>query len=325
MTAFSGSDFDAECFFITPLGPRDSAIRRRSDGVLKAVVQPAAEDHGLRAVRADEIADEGHITLQVIEHVCRARCAIADLTGGNLNVYYEVGLRHAARQPLVLIADESEDSRLPFDLLQQRTVFYSNDMEGAAGCRAEVANRLKKALEGTFDSPVDASLNLRHLREGDRVERTLGEVVTRLEALTASVQDRLEPGKGYGDVPATRADVASLVTHLVEVLPAQIVAHAVGLKDPRALGRYARREQIPRVEVENRLRQFFMVVEALRSRESDETVRAWLIGAHPLLEGQSPLEQLHDGKADEVLRYARSFAGQATLGEPAPADDEADL
>jgi hypothetical protein len=83
-----------ECFFITPIGDENSEDRARADAVLAAIVKPMAGDIPLVPVRADQIAEGGHITSQVIEHVCQAKLAIADLTGGNLNVYYEVGMRH---------------------------------------------------------------------------------------------------------------------------------------------------------------------------------------------------------------------------------------
>jgi hypothetical protein len=113
--------------------------------------------------------------------------AVADLTGHNLNVYYEVGIRHALRQPIVLIADEAENGHLPFDLLQQRTIFYSNDMAGSGACRKSVTAQLERAVAGHVDSPVEAAANLRALGEGTAVERTLADLVTKIEELTSDI------------------------------------------------------------------------------------------------------------------------------------------
>lgn len=107
---------DQECFVIAPIGDEGSEERRRSDGILNYIVRPAAEELGLTAVRADEIARPGSITLQVIEHVLEAQAVVADLTEHNPNVFYELGIRHTARKPTVLIAEEGE--RLPFDVGQ---------------------------------------------------------------------------------------------------------------------------------------------------------------------------------------------------------------
>jgi hypothetical protein len=60
------------------------------------------------------------ITGQVIDHLCRAKLVIADLSFGNPNVYYELALRHATRKAVVQIIRTSD--RLPFDVGQFRTV-----------------------------------------------------------------------------------------------------------------------------------------------------------------------------------------------------------
>src|SRR5436305_380329 len=77
---------EKECFFIAPIGEPGTEDRKRSDGVLKFIVKRAAEELNLEAVRADEIAQPGQITLQVISHILGAHAVVADLTGRNPNV-----------------------------------------------------------------------------------------------------------------------------------------------------------------------------------------------------------------------------------------------
>jgi hypothetical protein len=179
--------FEKECFFITPIGDEGSDTRRRADGVLEAIIEPAANAAGLTAVRADRIGEGGQVNLQVIEHVYRAATAVADLTGANLNVYYEVGMRHTTRLPLVLIADDAERDKLPFDILVQRTIFFSNDMNGVAACKAQVSDQIHGGLAGAIDSPIDAAVNIRQFQQGDAVERTLAELVTSVDGLSREV------------------------------------------------------------------------------------------------------------------------------------------
>src|ERR1700686_4966934 len=92
-----------ECFFIAPIGEPGSDDRKRSDGVLKFIVDRAAEELGLKAVRADEIGQPGQITHQVISHILGARAVVADLTTRNPNVFYELAVRHTLRLPVALI------------------------------------------------------------------------------------------------------------------------------------------------------------------------------------------------------------------------------
>ena len=81
------SPFDKSCFFIAPIGEPDTAVREDSDQVLRHIVRPAASRFGFNAVRADEIAEPGIITSQVIERIVESPLVIADLTGHNPNVF----------------------------------------------------------------------------------------------------------------------------------------------------------------------------------------------------------------------------------------------
>jgi hypothetical protein len=142
-----------ECFFIAPIGEEGSPVRERSDGLMECVVAPAAEALGMRAVRADRIARIGDVTAQVIDHVLRAKASVADLTGANPNVLYELALRHARGLPTVLIAEQGE--RLPSDVAQLRTVFFDGaGLNSVAACRDRITVLLRAALEDTANTPV---------------------------------------------------------------------------------------------------------------------------------------------------------------------------
>jgi hypothetical protein len=175
---------DNECFFIAPIGEEGSEIRHRSDGVLKFIVSHAAEELGLTAIRADQLAAPGQITLQVIDHVLQAKAAVADLTGRNPNVFYELAVRHSARLPVALIV-ASDDEPLPFDIAQMRVIrFDHRDLESADQCRQAIVAHLREAIDGAVDSPIGASIDLRALGGGNRVERSIAEILTGIEELS---------------------------------------------------------------------------------------------------------------------------------------------
>ena len=91
-----------KCFVITPIGEDGSETRRRADQILRHVIAPAAEACGFETVRADQIAEPGLITTQIIQHIIDDPLVIADLTGSNPNVFYELAVRHAIR-PLLFM------------------------------------------------------------------------------------------------------------------------------------------------------------------------------------------------------------------------------
>jgi hypothetical protein len=89
------------CFVIGPIGNRFEPIG--SPGreiyedaleIFERVIQPACSRFSLDPVRADQIAATGEITEQVYRHLFEDEVVIADVSGGNQNVMYELGLRH---------------------------------------------------------------------------------------------------------------------------------------------------------------------------------------------------------------------------------------
>jgi hypothetical protein len=180
-------ELENECFFIAPIGEADSLARNRSDDVLDFIVARAADEVDLQAVRGDQLAEPGQITSQVIQHVLGARAAVADLTGRNPNVYYELAIRHTARLPTVLIAEEGE--QLPFDVAPMRTIFFrTNDLRSADRCRDEIVQHLRRALDGAVDSPITTSIDLQRLQAGNTVERNVAELVTGFSHLEKELQ-----------------------------------------------------------------------------------------------------------------------------------------
>ncbi len=180
---------DEECFFIAPIGSDGSPERNRSDGVLEFIVGRAATELGLTAVRADQIAEPGQITLQVIDHVLGARAAVADLTGLNPNVFYELAVRHTARLPVALIVEKG--SPLPFDIAPMRTIFFDyTDLRSADQCRRDIVAHLRNAMEaGAVDSPIATSIDVRSLAGGSAVERSVAEMVTTVEEVARLQRD----------------------------------------------------------------------------------------------------------------------------------------
>lgn len=174
------ADFESECFFVSPIGPQDSPERDRADGVLRAIVEPAAARLELKSVRADAITEPGQITSQIVEHVLSARAVVADLTGGNPNVYYEIAIRHAVRKPCALIAEQG--TRLPFDAHHMRTIFFnSSNLKSVVGARDQLFDHLRLALKGAVDSPVSSSVDIMALREGSSTEQQLAEIKSEME------------------------------------------------------------------------------------------------------------------------------------------------
>lgn len=106
---------------------------------------------------------------------------------------------------------------------------------------------------------------------------------------------------------AVSESIESIAQSLQETLGQRLVAYAIGVRDPKAIGKYATGRQSPRHDAEGRLRDLFQVTRLVLTAETAKTARAWMIGANPQLEDRAPIELLHEGEIQPVLRAADAF------------------
>lgn len=103
------------CFVMMPFG-------QWYDRYYQDIYIPAIRDAGFEPVRADELFSTGSVVEQIWEQIEKSKLLLADLTDKNANVFYELGLAHAARKPVVFTAGKVDD--VPFDLRHLRVIVY---------------------------------------------------------------------------------------------------------------------------------------------------------------------------------------------------------
>jgi Tetratricopeptide Repeats-Sensor len=117
------------CFMIMPYGRKPTQVEAGHgpaeidfNALWDRGYVPVIKELGYEPVRADQ--DTGALIIsQMLERLYFADCVLADMTIPNGNVYYEVGIRHAAREKgCVLLA--ADWSRQLFDVVQMRTIRY---------------------------------------------------------------------------------------------------------------------------------------------------------------------------------------------------------
>lgn len=148
------------CFVIGPIGdrlaPLGSPQRDTYENALQVyehVISAACGQVGLTPLRADHIAAAGEITEQVFRHLYEDEIVIADVTDGNPNVMYELGLRHTRN---LLTVQIGEYGSLPFDVAAVRTIMFSRSERGLIEARNALVSALQFGMAEGSD-PVTAT------------------------------------------------------------------------------------------------------------------------------------------------------------------------
>ena len=119
------------CFVLMPFGRKTDAAGRliNFNSVYRKIIAPGVEQAGLEPIRADEEKIGGTIHKPMFERLMLCHYAVADITGANPNVFYELGIRHALRPATTAILF-LEGTVIPFDIALVRGIPYRTDAAG---------------------------------------------------------------------------------------------------------------------------------------------------------------------------------------------------
>ena len=107
------------CFVVMGFGKKvdfETGKEFDLDMTYKNVIKPAVEAADVECIRADEITHAGVIDVPMYERILEADLVVADISTGNRNAIYELGVRHALRPHTTIIIGEDSNTKIPFDL-----------------------------------------------------------------------------------------------------------------------------------------------------------------------------------------------------------------
>ncbi|QYR52957.1 hypothetical protein [Lysobacter soyae] len=143
------------CFVIMPFGGW-------LDDYYSDIYCSAIEESGLNPQRADDLFRPSTIINDIWDYTKKAKVLLADLTGKNPNVFYELGLAHAIAKPVILIAESMED--IPFDLRALRVILYDkNAPNWGEILRQKIVASLKEVLSAPAEAVLPTFLNVKGL------------------------------------------------------------------------------------------------------------------------------------------------------------------
>jgi hypothetical protein len=233
----------ALCFVDMPFGKKTdpaSGVEVDFDAIYEQAIKPAIIDAGLDPLRGDEERTGGIVHAPMFARLLLSEYVVADLTLANANVFYELGIRHAAK-PFTTVPIFATLHPLPFDISLVRSIPYTLEQgkltpENNAKLRAAIHERLDAAINGVAvkDSPLFQlipdypGVDLPH-----KVTEAFQDRVKREEEF----RQTLAKARGQGTDPARKAALREVQASLGDVktaLPAVLVDLLLSFRDASA-------------------------------------------------------------------------------------------
>lgn len=132
------SQYDSDIFVMMPFHDDMTAVY--SDAIL-----PLTKKLGLAAKRGDDFFSEYPVVKDIWGAIYGARLIIADCTGRNANVFYELGIAHTLGKKVIMITQSHDD--IPFDLKHMRYIAYELTYQGLRRLEQELKFAISSLLQ----------------------------------------------------------------------------------------------------------------------------------------------------------------------------------
>jgi hypothetical protein len=177
---------------------------------------------GAHCERVDEQLFDGSILDRVFNQIAKADTIVADMTGRNPNVFYEVGYAHALDKRTILLTRDAED--IPFDLKHFSHIVYGSSL---VGLRAELTARVRWAISAAGGLKDQAPSPLAYYMAGIRLRD--GSAISLTFSMTPS-PEALSSGTLFPKFLAIKIDIENTSRQSYDASRVQI-----GLSMPRRI------------------------------------------------------------------------------------------
>lgn len=155
----------------------------QSDKTFNFIISPIVKALGYSVTRSDMLPSPGLISSQIIHHLFYDDLVIADLSGNNPNVLYELAFRHTQRKPVIQIMSKGET--LPFDVTNNRTIFFDhNDLESAEQCKDSLKSQILsiEANPNDVENPITVALDsIKVQGSSSLLEKLMGDIYSQID------------------------------------------------------------------------------------------------------------------------------------------------
>jgi len=194
--------FDRDLVFV--IMPFSEPWSERIWKKLKTIV----ESMHLRAERGDEKYG-AIVTEDIWRSIMECRLLLADLTGWNPNVFYELGVAHTIGKPVVLLTQPA--SRLPFDTQGLRLLLYTDDPDGMKKLEEELPRWIENCLYAPIVvGPASAALEKHKKQQQKEISKA------RIKEAWCSKTDFFDPPLPPINFPDLRSRLALIKLRMME-------------------------------------------------------------------------------------------------------------
>ncbi len=127
-----------KCFVLMP-------FKYPFNNYYKDILAQAIKAVGLKPNLAKNIYSTRPVIEDIFHEIEESTALIADVTGRNPNVNYELGVAHTLKRPVVIITQSIKD--IPFDYRHWRVYKYNTTRVGKQKLKVKIVNALKTILQ----------------------------------------------------------------------------------------------------------------------------------------------------------------------------------
>jgi len=143
----------ATCFVLMPFHEKYKEVYN----VIKETLE--SESLNIECKRADDF-HQPHIMETILNGIAKAEFIIADLTGANSNVFYELGLAHSFKNIKKVILITQDLKYVPFDLNQFRCIVYNQTISGSRALQNELIRTFNDISNDSFRIKITESVRV---------------------------------------------------------------------------------------------------------------------------------------------------------------------
>jgi len=173
-----------KCFVIMPFSKTKSTSGKNWTNIYEKIIKPAVENSGFEFECKRSKATRGNIIKDIINDLNEDDLVIADLTDHNVNVCYELGIRHGLNVGTILLAQNRKFLNI-FDLHNYASHVYNSKTQRG---RKEMVIKIRELLTDFLNDP---------LKTDNPVQDFLKKKPSYVSAAPSEIKDIIEYDSAY--------------------------------------------------------------------------------------------------------------------------------